>query len=220
MNTSATFKVPTTKNQLVTQGNQIGRAIEKGQWSRAAMVYAWCAPGRNQHVLICSSANGQAPRLTFSEFAALRIFGLRKRQTVSQYWHAWESARVDGVVNGGILAGEEVSLPEEDEADWQTYYDSGAKAAAQPSSEQVAAGEIPEPENAEETTELEQEPEPANPFLAALGDLYRTAKDIEKLSGAVADMTLNENDAVKLVCDIQALIDALSLLRSGIASIR
>ncbi|AOW93294.1 hypothetical protein BFN03_13285 [Rhodococcus sp. WMMA185] len=211
--------MPTTKNQLVTQGNQIGRAIEKGQWSRAAMVYAWCAPGRNQHASTRLSDNGHPQRLTFSEFAALRIFGLRKRQTVSQYWHAWEAARVDGVVSGGIVAGEEVSLPDEDEADWQKYYDSGVKPTNKPNSDHAAeeSNTSTRPmEKPDETTRRVS----ANPFHAALGEVYRTTKGIEKLTGAVTDVRLYEIDAARLAGQIQNLIDALRLLRTGVVSAR
>ncbi|MEV0947922.1 hypothetical protein [Rhodococcus sp. NPDC049939] len=220
MNTSATFKVPTTKNELVSQGNQIGRAVEKSEWSRAAMVYAWCAPGRNQHMSTRLSVNGQAPRLTFSEFAALRIFGLRRRQTVSQYWHAWEAARVDGLVSGGILAGEEVSLPDEEEADWQKYYDSGVKSATKSNSDHPAGEGNAGTRCSEKSEEVAHVPVPANPFHAVLGDVYRTTKGIEKLAGAVTDVRLYEVDAVRLAGQIQNLIDALRLLRTGVVSAR
>jgi hypothetical protein len=218
-----TFKVPSTKNQLVSQANRIGRAIENGEWSRAAMVFAWTEPGqagRPKTQKNSGDVTQISTKISFSDFAALGIFGLKTRKTVAQYWHAWDNARQDGAVTD-VVVGEEVSLPDEDEADWKLYYDSGARSAdkTEAVTETPADQDVSETSDESVDTATEDDVDQSTAGLdQGLAQVAQITKQIGRLAASVTDTSFETADSERLATEIQKLINALEALKTGVTS--
>jgi N6-adenosine-specific RNA methylase IME4 len=101
--------IPDTVADLTASMNALGSGVMLAGWATAATVYAWteAKPGKR------SDLAGNAARLTFVEFAALQLRGLRDRETVAAYRAAWAVAIGNGWAKD-VKRGDVVALPAKD----------------------------------------------------------------------------------------------------------
>jgi hypothetical protein len=83
---TTTLNIPATVRDVQRRGGLIAEVIDTRDWERAAIVRAWCKPGKP------GPKDRSAPNriMSFGDFARLKIPGLTSRQTVAQYYKAWD----------------------------------------------------------------------------------------------------------------------------------
>ncbi len=103
-------QIPETVKDLGLELDKLGGALAAGGWATAAAVYAWTEP----------EESGGRPRksdqewpLNLMQFAALKLRGLSKRDTVRKYRRRWEIG-VEQHWLEPVKPGQRVKLPPDD----------------------------------------------------------------------------------------------------------
>lgn len=105
------IRIPASIDEAVSSLNGLAALLTAKQWERAAIVYAFTEPGNGG-----PRTGLDQGQLSLREFAELGISGLRRRERVSAYRDAWQSAIDQGkarALNPGNVA-ELPDLPWED----------------------------------------------------------------------------------------------------------
>lgn len=114
---SATFTLPSTPSDADNLATELGELATATEWKRAALVYARVrVQGRDGRPV--KELTAKDDRLSPEQYAQRGIHGLRSKTTVRAYWHAWDNAITEGLVQPASL-GDTVELPE---AEWADYY--------------------------------------------------------------------------------------------------
>jgi ParB family chromosome partitioning protein len=103
------LRIPDSIPVLTGVLDSLGGAIAKGGWWTAAAVYAWTEPQQGKRTDLV----GIPTKLSLSDFADLRVRGLRGREEVGKYRGKWERAIELGWARP-VAPGDDVGLPEQD----------------------------------------------------------------------------------------------------------
>lgn len=108
---SRSFQIPDTEDAAIEQVSVTVQLLTKKGWELAALIYALCEPGTNQH------SKARAPgywrtRLSFRELGR-RLDGAKSDEWVRVHWHNWQYA-IDhyGAIDAAL--GTKVNLPKEE----------------------------------------------------------------------------------------------------------
>lgn len=143
--------IPKTAQAMRNQLFNLGLAIQQGEWTRAAMVFAFTEPGRPGRKP--ANTGRTAPKkMSFEEFAKLGIVGLRTRKTVALYWKIWNESPATLKVD--VEPGAVVQLPDEEEHAWEDAYRTALGIKEVPDTEQQPE---PEPVAVEDTEPQESD---------------------------------------------------------------
>lgn len=91
-----TVSVPGTLGEVQRLLDGVGGLLDAGHWGTAAIVWAYTEDGQgsNQYG---SSIDEKSPKLSLSDFAALKIRGLSTRDSVRKYRNRWQQAIDEGI---------------------------------------------------------------------------------------------------------------------------
>jgi hypothetical protein len=101
-------QVPATLDEMVRSLGGLERLLTATQWERAAIVYAFTTPSQGKRADL--SPKREKWPMAFADFAALKIKGLGKPDTVAEYHAAWQRA-VDAGWTTKAKPGKTVLLP-------------------------------------------------------------------------------------------------------------
>lgn len=110
MNDRTTIQIPATIEEAMTKLGGLGKLLTAKGWERAAIVYAFAAPGKAGRPSASRKKSIAIDRLTFREFAEQGIYGLRSQPAVGMHWTCWQEAIDKGWVQA-VAPGDEVVLP-------------------------------------------------------------------------------------------------------------
>jgi hypothetical protein len=113
------IEVPKTLDAAKVSLDGLDALLTAKQWERAAIVYAFTSNGQGERTDLTSHRNDT--KLTFTEFAKLKISGLATRQRVAEYHDAWQKAIDAGAPDAH--AGDSFEFfPDDSKIEWKDVF--------------------------------------------------------------------------------------------------
>jgi hypothetical protein len=101
-----TIVIPASIEEATEKLNGIEELLTAKGWERAAIVYAFTYDAQGRRNL-----DEKSSKLSITDFAALKIHGLRTRDSIRQYREAWQEAEGDEPVPGQRVRLPDIPFP-------------------------------------------------------------------------------------------------------------
>jgi hypothetical protein len=120
--------IPASAHEAEARLAELGPLATAVEWERACIVHALAMPGSAGRPTWKKS--GSFTRISFTRFAAKRIFGLSTHNSVARYWYYWQRA-IDAGIATEVKLGDHVKLPQVPFSDYAPEKPSTAEAVTE-----------------------------------------------------------------------------------------